>query len=179
MAVAVGERYIGIDFQQDDARLAHGRHGVVGRQRKCEVAVLIHRRGHGDHHVGRRQAAGDEHRQLGEIGRNEVYPAALTARARCAAKEVGVVADVGAGFRVQVGELAQRQDLADGNVAKLVTTLGQRLQQGRRLADASGDDDGVTVVNQADGVGRGHAFLFVKRLQAHPLSPALNNQMHL
>jgi len=173
MAVAVGEGHVGVHFQQHHARAADRRHGVVGCQRQAEIAVLVHRRGHRHHDVGGRQAAVDQQRQLGEVGRDVIHPARLAARTGGAAEEVGVVADVGAGLGVEVGELAQRQDLAHRHVAQRMAAFGQRMQQGGRLADAGGDDHGVAVLDQTDGVGGHHAFLLVQGFRiAHAESAA-------
>jgi hypothetical protein len=52
-AVAVGEGHVRVHLEQHHARAPDRRHGVVGREREAEVAVLVHRRGQRHHHVGR------------------------------------------------------------------------------------------------------------------------------
>ena len=82
----------------------------------------------------------------------------MPAGARRAAEEVGVVADVGARLGVDVGELAQRQDLTDRHVAQRMAAFRQGVQQRGRFAHGGGHDHGVAVADQADGVGRRHAL---------------------
>jgi hypothetical protein len=125
MAVAVGERHVRIDFEHDGAGLLDGGHGVVGAEREREVAVLVHRRGHAEDDIGRDQVALDELRQFGEIGGDEVDPAFLAARTRGSAEEVGGVADVVDGLRVEVAVFAQRQDLRDLYAAEVAALLGK------------------------------------------------------
>jgi hypothetical protein len=57
VAIAIGEGDVRIDFEHDDAGLFDGGHGVVGGQGQREETVLVHRRGHAEHHIGRHQAA--------------------------------------------------------------------------------------------------------------------------
>jgi len=97
----------------------------------------------------------------------------MTARARGAAEKIGVVTDVGTHFRVDIGELAQRQNLADRDIAQFVTALGQGSEQGGRFTHAGRHDDCITVVNKAYRVGSAHPLLIVKGLHVHPLAPVV------
>jgi len=170
VAVAEGEGHVGVHFQDDGPGLLDGGHGVVRAQGEGEVAVLIHGRGHGEDHVGRGEAALDEQGQLGEIVWDEIDPAGLAAGTGGAAVEVGGVAHVVPGFRVDVAVLAQGQNLGDGDVAEVAAGLGEGRQQGRGLAHTGGHDDGVAVVDTADSVRRVHALLLVQGLQIHGVS---------
>ena len=94
VAVAEGKGHVGVDLEHHRARLGDGGHGVVGAEAEREVAVVVHRRRHAEHDVGRNLPAFDHARDLGEVVGNEVDPARLPARARGAAVEEGHVADV-------------------------------------------------------------------------------------
>ncbi len=88
-------------------------------------------------------------------------PAFLGARTGGAAVEVGGMANVIDGFRIEIAVFAHGQDLRHRHVAEIATRIGQRREQAGRLADGSGHDDGVTVLDDTNGVGGGHAFLLV------------------
>ena len=128
MAVTIGERHIGVHFQHHNPRLGNGGHRVVGSQCQREKAVLIHRRSHGKHHVGRNQVAIDQYRQFGKIGRDIVDPAFKPAWPRSAAEKIGGVANICLGFLIEISVLANRQNLRNLNIAKIAPRLGERSQ---------------------------------------------------
>jgi len=63
-------------------------------------------------------------RHFGEVAGDEIYPADLAARATGAAVEKGNVADVPGGLRIEVTELADRQDLGHLDVAEIAPLFG-------------------------------------------------------
>ncbi|MPN21643.1 hypothetical protein SDC9_169023 [bioreactor metagenome] len=171
MAGTVGERDVRVDFEHHGASLGNSGHGVVGTERQREITVLIHGRGHGEDYIGRHQAAVDQHRHFGEVGRMEVHPTLLTARTSHTAKEVSHMANVLDGLRIDIAVLAERQNLRNLDILKAGTDIGQRRQQGGRLADPGRNDDGVAVLDHVNCIGRRHAFLLVFSLYGHSGSP--------
>jgi hypothetical protein len=139
--------------------------------------LRIHRRGHREHHVGRHQAALDQHRDLGEIVRDEVAPAALAAAARSAAEEQRGVAHVGRGGLVEVAVLAHRQDLRDPDVVEAPALIRQRGKQRGRFADPGRHDDHIAVAQLRQGLLGGAAFrlvLLLRDLHCRLLSSGLD-----
>jgi hypothetical protein len=120
-----------------------------------EPAFGVHRRGQGEHHVGRHLAAGEELRCLGEVGVDQRQPAGLRARARGAAQEHRDRLHVRGRLRVEVVEAAQRQHLHHPHALEALAPGRQALQQGRGLAAADGHHDPVAIAHQGDGILHG------------------------
>ena len=123
VAVAVRIGHIGVHFQHHGPCLGDGGHRVVGAEAERKVTVLIHFRSHGEHHVGAVESALDQHRQFGEIRRDEVDPTFLAAGPRSAAKKIRGMPDVLDGFGIEVGKFAQRQRLRHLNAEEVATLL--------------------------------------------------------
>jgi len=68
------------------------------------------------------------------------------------------------GGRIDIAELAQRQDLPDGHSVKSLALLGEGCQEGWRFADTGGHADEVTVLHQTHRVCRAHPFALVDPL---------------
>ena len=64
VAVAVGKRHVRIDLQHHGAGVFQRGHRVIGRQREREKAMLVHRRGHGKHHVRGNQPTRQQSRKF-------------------------------------------------------------------------------------------------------------------
>ena len=129
--------------------------------------MLIHRRGHRQHDIGRDLPALDLARHFGEIARNEVEPAGLSAGARRRTIEERDMANMVGRLGVEVTVFAHRQDLPQLHVAEATALLGQRGQQCRRLAYPGRNDDEVAVLDLIDRICSGNKLGLVLALDRH------------
>lgn len=133
--------------------------------------MLVHGRDLGEHHFGGHQAAIHELRHFREIARIEVAHAFLEAGTACAAEEIGYVTDVLGGARVEIAELAHGENLRNLHIAEVATVLGQSIEKSRGFGYPGWHDDGIAVMDVADGFGRRNALGGVLCLDGHQFFP--------
>ena len=164
VTIAIGEGHVRIDLENHGPGHAHGSHRVVGSQTEREKAVLVHRRCHRKDRVDPQLPVSDQRRHLGKVARQIVDPAFIPARPRRPAKEEGKVTNMVYRLGIDIGVLAQRQNLPDRHAVKIPPLLGQRGQQCRRFADTRRNANEIAVLDQAHGLGCGHPLAIVNPL---------------
>ena len=167
VAVAVGERHIGIDFEYDGARLVHGRHGVIRAQAQGKITVRVHGRRHGKHHVRTDLPALDQHGNFRKIIRDKIAPAALPASTRSAAEKQGRMLHMLDRVAIEIFVFAHRENLRHLDVAEIAPRRRQSMQQGWRLAHTGRYDDEVIVLHQIHRLLRRNALGGVAFLNGH------------
>ena len=168
-AVAECIRNVRVDFEHHRPGLRKGCHGVVGAQAQREIAILVHWRGHAEHHVGSDLSLLDLGRNFRKIVGNEIDPAGLPACPRGTTEKERNMTDMVRRGRIEIAVLAHRQDLAHLDIVQVQTLVRQRGQQCRRLTDTGRHDDEIPIAHDLDRPGSGGSFLLVSLLDRHAL----------